>query len=555
MLPAAGAPRPRLAAGATAALALLARGAAATESYSPETRILSAHLYGNLATYGYYFVDLLVGTPSGQRASVIVDTGSRLMGFACTGCQHCGEHIDRAFNVSHSATAAWVRCGDETCTAACSGERCSYAETYSEGSSISGVLFEDFARLGDSEQANPAVRVQMGCNLLENSLFYSQAASGIMGLAPGAGSSPTVLTQLFSDTEHVRTSTFSLCFATWGGRLTIGGYNSSYHRGGDDGGGIQWVRLRPERYHFVFPVGLTIGDEGDGRGLAAAWGQEHLGVSIVDSGTTYSYFPQPLYAAILEQIGRYCGARGGCSAGKSSAQTEEGSECWQLSAPELEPVDFPTLRIFFDQDTRVDWHPLEYLQKRDSSGIWCATFLPDDVFQTVLGTSFMLHRDVIFDLDGGRLGFAKADCPEHRRPPTRREGEVDGHAVAKPLPQRLYSVDSALAAQLGYRLGAEGARHQWRPRATSAVALATRRVRWPVAATALLAVAGLLSAAYVRLWTRTSQAPEGRRELLRGDHGPLHEEPEPPRGGAEAEEYDAAVAQGGGHLGMLVQDE
>jgi len=540
MLPPTVAPRLRLAAG-PAALALLARAAAATDSYNPETRILSAHLYGNLATYGYYFVDLLVGTPSGQRASVIVDTGSRLMGFACTGCQHCGEHIDRAFNVSQSATAAWVGCGDETCNVACSNERCPYAETYSEGSSISGVFFKDFARLGDSEseQANPQMRVQMGCNLRENSLFYSQAASGIMGLAPGAGSSPTILAQLFSDTEHVRTSTFSLCFATWGGRLTVGGYNSSYHRGGSDGKGIQWVRLRPERYHFVFPVGVTIGDAGDGRGVSAAWGQQHLGVSIVDSGTTYSYFPQPLYVAILEQINRYCDgdARGGCSASKSNAQTAEGSDCWQMSAPELEPVDFPTLRMYFDEDTRVDWHPLEYLQKRDSSGIWCATFLPDDVSQTVLGTSFMLRRDVIFDIDGGMMGFAGADCPEHRRPPLRNGTEVDEHARAQPLPHRLYSVDSALAAQLGYHFGTTNARHQWRPAAASAVAPAAQRARWLVVATALLAVVGLLSAAYARVWTRTSQAPES--QPLRENH----------------EGDDAGASRDGGPLGVLVQED
>merc|ERR1719203_214681 len=108
-----------------------------------------------------------------------------------------------------------------------------------------------------------------------------------------------------------------------------------------------------------------------------------------------------------------------------------------------EPKDFPSIGLHFDNDIRIDWRPSEYLQERDDSGIWCSTFLQNNVFQTVLGISFMLHRDVIFDLSGDRLGVAAANCPEHRQtpPPGRASlGVASGlGGPATPL-HRLYSV-------------------------------------------------------------------------------------------------------------------
>ena len=42
----------------------------------------------------YWFIDLLIGlTENVQRTSVIVDTGSSLCGFPCTGCTHCGTYL------------------------------------------------------------------------------------------------------------------------------------------------------------------------------------------------------------------------------------------------------------------------------------------------------------------------------------------------------------------------------------------------------------------------------------------------------------------------------
>jgi len=68
----------------------LSRASSGGFQYDPEQRIESARLFGNMNKYAYYFTDVLVGLPEPQRASVIIDTGSRLVGFPCSTCDHCG---------------------------------------------------------------------------------------------------------------------------------------------------------------------------------------------------------------------------------------------------------------------------------------------------------------------------------------------------------------------------------------------------------------------------------------------------------------------------------
>lgn len=379
-------------------------------------------------------MDLLIGSPAPQLTSVIVDTGSRLVGFPCTGCEHCGEHLEPAFDFGRSQSARWLQCSVD-CASDCDGEQCSYRETYSEGSSISGHWFDDLVELGNSPTENPPVRARMGCHSNENKLFYTQKANGIMGLAPsddGMGRrEPTVLQDLFRDKAHISTQIFAMCLATWGGLFTVGGYDSTYHTPGEE---IQWTPMRAAHYYIVFPEALALSGAPAGASPAqVVTSGDEFGITIVDSGTTFTYLPGPVHRNLVRSIDDYCASNNGCEA------TRESEECWRLNDPLGSPTMFPTLRMAFQGGAQFDWLPSGgYLQERGEQGVWCQTFMENSLYQTVLGISWMLHKDVVFDLENGRLGVVRADCPEHHKEADylRKDELVADALVALRLPAR-----------------------------------------------------------------------------------------------------------------------
>ncbi|CAE8601259.1 unnamed protein product [Polarella glacialis] len=380
----------------------------ASTEYDPEARVESARIYGNVNAYAYYFTDILVGSPKPQLTSVIIDTGSHLLGFPCTGCEHCGNHLEPAIDMSLSTTARWLGCGGG-CRGSCEEGKCAYSEGYSEGSHIRGHWFEDYVELGDSISKNPPVRVTMGCHTSENNLFYTQRANGIMGLAPSSyhhpsQSTPTILDELFQDKKSVDSSVFSICLAQWGGLLTVGGYNTPHHLS-REGAGIQWTSMQASRYYFVFPATLKVAD------MLVAADKGEFGLSIIDTGTTLTYFPAIIYDTMVADLASYCLTHAGCGAVQAPSPN-----CWNLEGDQAGPGLFPPIRISFEDGAGVDWPAKSYLTQRGSN-TWCYAFDKHNRQETIFGISWILHRDAIFDLRNQRFGLAEASCPEHRKVP------------------------------------------------------------------------------------------------------------------------------------------
>mmetsp|Transcript_124979 Transcript_124979/g.389062 ORF Transcript_124979/g.389062 Transcript_124979/m.389062 type:complete len:274 (-) Transcript_124979:63-884(-) len=234
------------------AMSILLAGPLA-DGYDMIQKLEAARLYGNVGGYAYYFVDLLVGSPTPQRASVIVDTGSSVCAFPCKGCSHCGRHLDAPFDMSRSSTSAWISCSQSFCSQCFSG-RCSYSQSYTEGSSIAGSWFNDFISLGDEFQNNPPVRGRLGCHNRETKLFYTQKANGIFGMAPGQTGKPTILEDLFQDKQHVNAALFAMCLAEEGGLLTVGGYNTSLHSAEQ----MLWVPMVVRSYYSITVTQMAI---------------------------------------------------------------------------------------------------------------------------------------------------------------------------------------------------------------------------------------------------------------------------------------------------------
>lgn len=149
------------------------------EAAGPRTSFQSAPLYGSIFDYAYYFVSILVGTPP-QRQSVILDSGSSLLGFVCHNCKSCGKgHLDPGFVFEKSSTASWLPCRSPDCVSGqchgAGGGTCSYHQGYSEGSALEGSYFSDWVALGEVHSKNPFVRFShLGCHTKETNLFLQQ---------------------------------------------------------------------------------------------------------------------------------------------------------------------------------------------------------------------------------------------------------------------------------------------------------------------------------------------------------------------------------------------
>lgn len=372
--------------------------------YDPVNRIESARLYGNIDHYAYYFVDILVGTPP-QRVSLILDTGSGLAGFPCKNCGHCGKHIDPNFDFAKSSTAKWKPCSK--CQGRCRNGKCYYHQGYQEGSSISGFWFQDWVRLGDSIQRNPPVFTDVGCHSDENRLFYTQKANGILGIR-GAN---TLLERLFQDKQSVDQRVFALCLAEWGGRLVVGGYNASYHTGD-----IQWIPVQPSSYG----VSLTSMRVADGAPFA------DFRHAVIDSGTTYTYMGRGPYKALRSGIENYCRQRQGCGA------KQQGS-CWTVKGLYEGLKEFPKVEVQFGK-VRTVWEPRAYLYRKGSGQSFCYSFEDDGPgASTVLGSSWMLYKELVFDLRTSKVGIVEANCPEYRKRPDHSTANLDPPTVPPSL--------------------------------------------------------------------------------------------------------------------------
>jgi len=73
----------------------------------------------------------------------------------------------------------------------------------------------------------------------------------------------------------------------------------------------------------------------------------------------------------------------------------------------------------------IHWGPEAYLYQIDNHGVWCHAFMDNgNDPSTVLGASWMMFKDVVFDVSRSRLGVIDANCPEYWK-------EDDAHFFSK----------------------------------------------------------------------------------------------------------------------------
>ncbi|CAE7534104.1 BACE1 [Symbiodinium sp. CCMP2456] len=299
----------------------------------------------------------------------------------------------------------------------------------------------------ESDADNHPVEASLGCHLDERKLFYTQKVNGIFGLAPhGITGRSNVLKDLFKDKAHVNTAVFAICLGEWGGELSVGGYDTRYAALGSR---MQWLPLHHAGYYGVDLRSILFGSQ------VVANSEEFTGRTVVDSGTTFTYFPAKVFETLRQSVaatcqGSRCGAR---SAGK---------DCWLLPTGSR-PAKFAPIILTFaggngGADISVSWPANAYLFRRGMRGVdgfeaWCLAFASNGFSkETVLGISFFMHKLLVFDTASSKLGVEVANCPEHHHS-TQLTAQAST-SLDSPVEEHLRQEDSM--QHLGFVLGCTG---------------------------------------------------------------------------------------------------
>jgi len=225
---------------------------------------------------GTHYVNFFVGTPP-QRVSVIVDTGSHYTAFPCDGCGGCGKHTDAYYLSAKSSTSKELKCG--------SG-RCTFGQSYTEGSSWNAYKVEDKVWIGYHESKPASIlsavncKFTFGCQTHETGLFTSQVSNGIMGFAH---TEDTLVPQLLK-AGVLHKKLFTMCFAVKGGAIVLGKVDTRLHKET-----MKWNAMTYSGSWFRVAVReVKVGTHSIGSTSSFQSGKG----TIVDSGTTDTYLPR-----------------------------------------------------------------------------------------------------------------------------------------------------------------------------------------------------------------------------------------------------------------------
>ncbi|RVX23517.1 Aspartic proteinase-like protein 2 [Vitis vinifera] len=322
-----------------------------SESHSTATARMP--LYDDLIPYGYYTTRIWIGTPP-QTFALIVDTGSTLTYVPCSTCEQCGKHQDPNFQPDWSSTYQPLKCSME-CTCDSEMMHCVYDRQYAEMSSSSGVLGEDIVSFGKQSELKPQ-RTVFGCENVETGDIYSQRADGIMGLGRGDLSivdqlvEKGVIGMVFTHSDPARSAYYNI--------------------------DLKEIHIAGKQ----LPINPMVFDGKYG--------------TILDSGTTYAYLPEPAFKAfkdaIMKELNSLKLIQGPDRNYNDICFSGVGSDVSQLSKT------FPAVDLVFSNGNRLSLSPENYLfQHSKAHGAYCLGIFQNENDQTTLLGGIIVRNTLV----------------------------------------------------------------------------------------------------------------------------------------------------------------
>ncbi|KAF0891373.1 hypothetical protein E2562_009809 [Oryza meyeriana var. granulata] len=365
---------------------------------------------------GEYLVDVYVGTPP-RRFQMIMDTGSDLNWLQCAPCLDCFEQRGPVFDPAASLSYRNVTCGDPRCglvapaaaPRACRRPRddpCPYYYWYGDQSNTTGDLaLESFTvNLTASGASRSVDGVVFGCGHWNRGLFHG--AAGLLGLGRGALSFASQLRAVYG---HA----FSYCLVDHGSSV-----GSKIVFGDDDvllgHPRLNYTAFAPpaaasaaDTFYYVQLKGVLVG--GEMLNISSStWdvAKDGTGGTIIDSGTTLSYFAEPAYQVIRQAFVDRMN-----KAYPLIADFPVLNPCYNVS--DVERVEVPEFSLLFADGAVWDFPAENYFIRLDPDGIMCLALLgtPRSAM-SIIGNFQQQNFHVLYDLQNNRLGFAPRRCAE-----------------------------------------------------------------------------------------------------------------------------------------------
>lgn len=360
---------------------------------------------------GEYFIDVFIGTPA-VHTRLILDTGSDLNWVQCLPCNSCFDQHGPIFNPNSSSSYQPIACSDPRCGLITSPEPsrtcknptdpCPYFYWYGDQSNTTGDLaLETFTVNLTSKDSHRVDEVIFGCGHWNKGLFHG--AAGLLGLGRGPLSFASQLRDLYGHT-------FSYCLVDRDSDLSVSSklifgesnhptlrYNYTSFLTGNANA--------VDTFYYVEVKGIKVG----GVMLKIpddTWrmGEDGGGGTIVDSGTTLSYFGEPAYDIIREAFVK-----------KVMYPMIEDfpvlSPCYNVSG--IENVVMPGLSIVFKDGGTWDFPVENYFIRLEPEGIMCLAILGSPKKGlSIIGNYQQQNFHVLYDMKELKLGFAPMRCAE-----------------------------------------------------------------------------------------------------------------------------------------------
>jgi hypothetical protein len=387
--------------------------------------------------YMYYFATFDVGTPE-KLQSVIIDTGSDTMAFPCETChgKNCGSHQYPRFSPEGSRTFKYkIRCTNPQYIGG--HQVCKFVKSYAEGSSLYGFLADDLIRFKNAKKIygnkladlnrklvkDIRLQTEFGCTEKETGLFKTQYADGILGLDDQS--------EFINSLEQLNGSgskvfSFGLCFHEHGGIMSIDLRN---RYGVDDK--IRMLNKDISEYskplvipydnsnmYYEIPLyGFSLGNDRVNLDVPAT--------IMIDSGTTFSHFPNIIMRQILRELNKWC-SKSPSRCGKIPNAVFKEDSCLELRPPDENFANegellntFPDFHLYLGQRRSYKLRPKnyfykEYLEdpKERRSGLvrLCMAIKGHNDDKIILGAFSMVDHYFYFDRKSQKLKIFRENC-------------------------------------------------------------------------------------------------------------------------------------------------